>query len=505
MAAASGCLIALALGATAVEGAVGADAEVAAGRAPVGISGPERNSIQLIGTPAVGLRLYSPTQSLTASYSPRFYYRVPNDLDLERPLLLHQAGLAHQVELGSTSDWRSGVRFSAGELDYTTLSLVFDPQSANPPQDVAEVMRLDGDTTWRTSLSSRTGLALTLQGEYTRPLDEEPPLGIDPVTGMPLPPDPGSALLESAAGTIIPQLRYQLSRRDVLTTSLRVSYQWFSNDARYLLFSPQVGWERRLSARTNLITSAGPLYVVTLEAAPGVADDNTLGGAGVLELNTVFDRSRGTDVTGRIAATLEWFFDPLAGTSDPRAGLEAGIVARFGRDWTFTPNASLSTLLDDSTGGDLVRTDASVLRAELPWRYRITDHLAFNFGLRGSLRGRGLNDSFNLSEQHEIWAYMGLSVAIATSGEAAPWLGPAVFDVPVRGGGAAQDQTTVPGAGSAAPVPGATPDPGAPPTSGPGGAVQPTPGAGAAPAAPSPAPAPAGDAAPAGGAVAPAP
>jgi hypothetical protein len=428
---ASGCLIALALGAAVVEGGVGADTEVAAGRAPVDLDGPEENSIALTGTPAVGLRIHDETHTFTTTYAPRFYYRIPNPLEVRRPLVLHQIGLGYENLIDISTQWITNAHVNVGELDYTTASLVFDPQAAALQQDVAQVARVDGESTLRHSTSRRATLQLTLQGEYTTPINTpdavvapaptEPP--VDPTVVAPV----AGEILKSASGTVRPELRYVLTRRDFLTTSLRVSYQWFSNGGRFVVISPQIGWERRLTPRTTFVSSAGPLYVFTLDAAPGNDDDNFIGGGGVLELRSILSRSDGAELTGHISGTVDWFFDPLAGTSDPRATLELGAAARFGRDWTFTPTASFSTLLrEDSDGAAAVleRTDATVLRAELPVRYAITRAVQFNFGGRGSLRGTRLgSDDFRLNEQLEAWVYVGLSVAFATSGEPAPWLG----------------------------------------------------------------------------------
>jgi hypothetical protein len=425
---ASGSLLALVLGAAVVEGAVGADTEVAAGRAPVELDGPERNSIAFTGTPAVGLRIHDETHTFTTTYAPRFYYRVPNVLDVSRPLVLHQVGLSYENLLDISSQWTTRASASVGELDYTTASEVFDPQSAGLQEDVAQVARFDGESTLRHSTSRRTTLQLTLQGEYTTPINEDD----TPAPLLPdVPVDPAApavgGILKSAAGTIRPELRYVLTRRDFLTTSLRGSYQWFSNGSRFVVISPQLGWERRLSPRSTFISSAGPLYAIVLDAAPGASEDNFLGGSGVLELRSTLSRSDGHELTGHMSGTVDWFFDPLAGTSDPRATVEVGAGARFGRDWSFTPIVSFSTLLREDTGGvaaAISRTDASVLRAELPVRYEITRKVRFNFGARGSLRGTRLGgDDFSLTDTVEVWAYVGLAVAFATSGEPATWIG----------------------------------------------------------------------------------
>jgi hypothetical protein len=427
---ASGTLLALALGAAVVEGAVGADTEVAAGRAPVEINGPERNSVSFTGTPAVGLRVTDETHTFTTTYAPRFYYRLPNVLDVNRPLVLHQVDLGYENLIDISTLWTTVAALDIGELDYTSASQIFDPQTSGLQQDVEQIARVSGDSTYRVTTSRRSTWQLSLQGEYTTPIntdDDEPAAPTEPVDPTLPPVAPATTtILKSASGTVRPHYRYVVSRRDFITSELRLSYQWFSNGGEFVVVSPQLGWERRLSYRSTLVTSAGPLYVVVLSAAPGADDDNFIGGSGLLELRSTLSRGDGHELTGNLSGTVDWFFDPLAGTSDPRATVQASAVARFGRKWTLSPVVSFSTLLREESGGAaaIARTDASVLRADLPVRYDINDNLRFNFGLRSSFRGGRLGtDDFSLTETYEAWAYVGLALAFGTSGERTSWIG----------------------------------------------------------------------------------
>ncbi|MET0414082.1 MAG: hypothetical protein ABW217_22420 [Polyangiaceae bacterium] len=429
---ASGTLLALALGASVVEGAVGVDTEVAAGRAPVEINGPERNSVSFTGTPAVGLRVTDETHTFTTTYAPRFYYRLPNVLDVNRPLVLHQVDLSYENLIDISTQWITAAALDIGELDYTSASQIFDPQTSGLQQDVEQIARVSGDSTLRVTTSRRSTWQLSLQGEYTTPIntDDDQPAPTEPVNpDLPTVVPPAAAtttILKSASGTVRPHYRHVVSRRDFITSELRLSYQWFSNGGEFIVVSPQLGWERRLSYRSTLVTSAGPLYVVVLGAAPGADDDNFIGGSGLVELRSTLSRGDGHTLTGALSGNVDWFFDPLAGTSDPRATAQVSAVAQFGRKWTLSPVVSFSTLLREESGGAaaIARTDASVLRADLPVRYEISDNLRFNFGLRSSFRGGRLGtDEFSLTETYEAWAYVGLALAFGTSGERTTWIG----------------------------------------------------------------------------------
>ena len=142
-------------------------------------------------------------------------------------------------------------------------------------------------------------------------------------------------------------------------------------------------------------------------------------------------------VTG-LSGSLDWFFDPIAGTSQPRAGVDATSKIEIGRDWQITPNASFYTLLRqsrsdlgggrtpgaDNTGTvELVALDATQLRGEIPCSYRLTNQAFLNFGLRGSLRGRSmLDDDFSLTELVEFWAFAGLTLRFASGRDTGSWL-----------------------------------------------------------------------------------
>src|SRR3712207_4245571 len=88
------CLLAAFISsASVVEAAAGIDGEVAVGRAPVQLTGPEENSLTFTLVPGVGLRLRSVTNTLSLAYTPRFFQRIPNQLNVDRPLVLHQLQL----------------------------------------------------------------------------------------------------------------------------------------------------------------------------------------------------------------------------------------------------------------------------------------------------------------------------------------------------------------------------------------------------------------------------
>lgn len=435
-------LLVATLASAVVEAAAGADGEVAAGRAPIDLGGDEENSVTFTLVPGAALRLRSSTTSVLLSYAPRIFYRIPNALDVSRPLVLHQVSLAHSVEPNRISSWASSASLAFGELDYTGTGLVFPVGTSTAlRQSVANVVRVEGATGYKRQLSRRLGVAFDASAEYTTSPD-------DPVTStfpdaastpeMPLPDITITAdpLPDSAQVTTEGSLGYLLDRNDRLGTSAEVTYQWFPDSGRYLVLSPDVSWERRLNRRTTLGLSAGLAYVITLETTLDVDQSNSLGGTGSFQLASTLYSARRTTVSSGLNASLDWFFDPIAGTSQPRVGADLTTNIEIGREWLIAPNVSFYTVLrDQGTPGASAMTaagmvplvvatpDATILRAELPFNYSLSSLVSLSFGGRAALRGKALSeDDFHLDEQVELWAFLGLTVRLATSQDDGSWL-----------------------------------------------------------------------------------
>ncbi len=440
-------MIALAFASAVVEAAVGADGEVAAGRAPVELDGPEENSVTFTLVPGAGVRLRSKTESLALSYTPRIFYRVPNALQVSRPLILHQASLSHAAALDRSAAWASSAQLSAGEVDYTASGL-FDPGSSAVRTSIAELVRVEGETGLKVELSRRLRWTLDASGDYTTPIGASNTPAVltpvpDPASEMPVPEltlSAGGGLPESAQLSTQSSLSYAVSRTDRLATSAEVTYQWFPDTGRFLLLSPDISWESQASRRTSFTISAGVAYVITLETPTSYDSSDAIGGTGGVRIDSVLYKSRNTSVSSALNASLDWFFDPIAGTSQPRAGVDLGTEISIGRDWLIGPNASFYAVLrgararvggNDELGPDgmplpvreVVSADSTVLRAEVPISYAVSREVSLSFGGRASFRGRPLSqDGFRLDERLELWAFFGLTVRLATGHDYGSWL-----------------------------------------------------------------------------------
>jgi len=441
------CLLLAAFSSSVVEAALGADGEVAAGRAPIDYAGDPKNSLTFTLVPGAALRRRSADSTLTLSYNPRIFYRLPNALELNHPLVLHQVGLDHTLDIGKWLAWSTSAQLAVGQIDYTAAGVVFDPTLSSAVRtSITDILRATGTSGLKYQFSPRFALHLDGGVEYTTTLDS--------TSVVPTPAAVASGQSASAGqtvfGSIIPD-SFQLRGKPGLALSLgRVShvgaaaeltYQWFKATARYLVLSPEIDWDTKFGQRTTLSLAGGAAYVWTLDAVDPKDKQNSLGGTGNIDVRSLVYNGAGLSTTLGLNAALEWFFDPILGTSQPRAGTTASGLLQVGRRWQIAPVAAFYTLLKTTRyrllrdGVPLAPDDPAVLeqqrqqelttllRLELPFDYRISDAASFGFGVRAALRARPIPEpGFRLNEQVEIWAFVGLTLRAATSLDNGAWL-----------------------------------------------------------------------------------
>jgi hypothetical protein len=356
--------------------------------------------------------------------------------------VLHQVAIDQAVELSRRTLLASGASLSVGEVDYTTGGAVVSQSGATTVQtSVSKLFRMHGQSALKHQLTRRASFNMEASAEYLTPLDER--TRTIPVAD---PNNPGQTQLITIQGGSIPSsaqvmarpnLGYILNREDRLTLNTELTYQWFSDSGKYLLLSPDISWERRVNKRTGFGLSAGLAYVVAVDVPPDIDSGGNLGGTGSFGIGSEIYRTRDVVASLNAHASLEWYFDPIAGTSQPRAGTGVGSSISVGRHWRFTPNLSFYTLLrgpatrslvDPTTGMALppevvINTNATTLRADFPARYEFSRYASFNFGLRTALRGREIKAAdFSLTEQYEFWAYAGFTLRLPSGHDDGTWL-----------------------------------------------------------------------------------
>lgn len=449
---AASSLLLAAFASSVIEAGVGADSEVAAGRAPVDFAGAPKDSASFTMVPGAGVRRRSAQSTLTLSYTPRIYYRGPNALSVDRPLVLHQAALNHNWEVKGDFAWTSSAQVSVGQIDYTAAGVVFDETiSSTVRSSITDLFRATGTSGVRFTFGPRVTLNIDNAVEYNTTLDDtgvvttpEAPVGAPPVTGDG----------QSVFGTIIPDsfqvsthpaLGYLIGRDMYVGTSVDVTYQWFEDTARYLLISPDLYWTAKFGARTTLSIAGGVSYLHVLDATDLADQESSVGGNAHVDVNHVVYRGTGTTATYGLDASVEYFFDPITGTSTPRAGATTRLLLELGKQWTVEPLAAFYTVLkttryvllsngvpvavdpNDPNGVPVdnlvVANDATLFRLELPVTYQASEGVGFSFGVRSNMRARPLSDdNFKLNEQSEVWAFIGLTIRAATSADSGAWL-----------------------------------------------------------------------------------
>jgi hypothetical protein len=114
-----------------VSGGVAVEARI--GRAPVTpVQDPELSFLTIV-TPDVAMEVRARRSgTFTLGYSPRVQYRLPNRLQLQRPIFLHTITSTYDASLSRR--WLLGVNLgtSVGEIDYTGINIALGDNTAVP-------------------------------------------------------------------------------------------------------------------------------------------------------------------------------------------------------------------------------------------------------------------------------------------------------------------------------------------------------------------------------------
>jgi hypothetical protein len=381
------------LGATALDLRGGATFETMVGQSPVVFGEPPEKAVAWTLIPALELRARTRASRLSLQYAPRFFWRYPNALDLNRPVLLHSLELQHELAFSRRLAWTATVTGSVGEVDYTSINQVFaTPQSAPVATDVLKIKSVNASAGIVYQTSHRSQLSLGAFESYSSALTSSQ-----------------EALLPEQSQTgIQPGYSYQVTRFDTLLLQARLAYQSFSTTEDYVLLNPEIGWAHVWNRSTDTVAAIGASHVRSTE-------DNPITGERVVETSPsarvgvrswLYRRSRlrlqGTATTG-----IEWFFDPIRALSYPQATAIVGLRAEMPPRWTAALEASFATSARSEPLPD--NGEETVVTIDLPISYLISDTTTFGFGTRGSTRGPHLSQGAP-TEQLELWGYVSLRV-----------------------------------------------------------------------------------------------
>jgi hypothetical protein len=381
------------LGATALDLTGSATLETMVGQSPVVFGEAPEKAVAWTLIPAVELRARTRASRLSLEYAPRLFWRYPNALDLNRPVLLHSLELVHDLAITRRLHWTANVTGSVGEVDYTSINQVFaTPQSSPVATDVLKIKSVNASASLAYQTSFRSQLSLGAFESYSSALTSSQ-----------------EALLPEQSQTgILPGYSYLVTRFDTLLLQSRLAYQSFSTSQDYFLIAPEVGWAHVFNRSTDGLAAIGASHVRSTE-------DNPITGERVVETSPsgrlglrswLYQRSRfqlrGTATTG-----IEWFFDPIRALSYPQATAILGLRAEMPPRWTAGFEASFATSARSEPLPD--NGQETVVTVDLPVTYLISDTTTFGFGARGSTRGPHLSQGAP-TEQLELWGYVSLRV-----------------------------------------------------------------------------------------------
>jgi hypothetical protein len=382
-------------------------AETRAGQAPLRADGGQTAGVVGVLTPGGELAIRRSDLDLRLAYNPRIFWRQPNLLSQLRPLVLHEVSLTLTTRVTSTTALTAAASMSAGEVDYTSLPLVFGMvQAALPP--VASILVVTARAGLDVQVSRLTRVGLALEAIHRRSLDDVGAMAASNVF-----------LIAQTGVQAAPYAMTRISRLDTLSFATAVAYRWFDNGVDFLSVTPQIGWRRLLSATNELRLGAGVTYAHghygPLGTGPLAGD--TVAPVGSAEVTGLLVRHRGIALQGAAGAMVDYYVDPILTQAQKRLTFTAGLMLSLGARWTVAVQAALGSTLaplaafDLGTGtvtGD--RPDATSAAVSVPVRYRWADNAILEFGGRWSDRAPHTETAIFGFHQRQLWAYAMLTV-----------------------------------------------------------------------------------------------
>jgi hypothetical protein len=409
----------------------GVSVELRGGRAPVDpASNPEWGVLTIL-TPDVDMEVATRRGTLlNFGYTPRVQYRSANRLDINRPILLHQAyaTLAQQLD----PRWVLGVNLggSVGEADYNSAPVVLGADQAELPDaqvlQIAAVsagLRLDG------RLTRRHTLGFLLNTVYRTPLDADdtsivvdPDMDTDTDPDMDTDADTGNA---GGGGGVPEQLSVEagvaLNTRvtpvDAVEVSVRPGFFDYNRGAtQYVTVQGLAEWDRQI--RPSLSTSVG----AGVFSFAGVGETQTesipVQPVALASVTGGLVRRASHNVEATIGAGLAPYFNRARISLDSRATLSANVTVNIPPRWTVRvlgaalTNATAEPLPDTGNGNQATETQ---MRLALPVTYQINDQQQFEFGFLGTVRAPHVQSNQFEFNQLETWLYVAYRIGAGTA------------------------------------------------------------------------------------------
>jgi hypothetical protein len=373
--------------------------------------------------PRLALELRNPGFVFEAWYSPRFFWEYPNPSSLtglppnqgavsgqavspspaSEPLILHTFGLGLDARLSRSVRVTAAAGGSIGEPDYTTLPQVLGTvQGTLPP--VVDLAAANGQASVVATLTQRWQVSLAGQASYWQWLDIPP--GVEA---------PGTVTSQTWLSAE-PAAAFRLTPRDALGLEAAVGWISYSTGNGAFTVTPATTWKRHLERRADLNLRLGLTYAHLLGSAPpgaapllGTSETQAVSPIGSAELVVRLARLDQFLFLGRAFAGVDFYFDPILETGQPRASAAAELTAVSVPSWTISLRGDFATLLEDVPvlPGEFP-PDETAFSVTLAARRRVTENFYAELGGRWANRGPTLDTPDFRFDQLQLWAYLSL-------------------------------------------------------------------------------------------------
>ena len=377
--------------------------ESRAGEAPLVPGAVPRGFVAEILIPRLALELRNPGLVFSAWYSPRIFWEDPNPSSASEPLILHTFGLTFEARTSRNVEVTAAATGAVGEPDYTVLpQLVGTVQGTLPP--VIKLASVSGQGRIADQLTQRWGVHLSAQASHWQWLDIVP--------GSVAPGLVTSQTLVSGE----PGATFLLTARDTLGLQAALGWVWYPSGTGAVTVTPATTWTRRLDRGADLNLRLGLTYAHLLGSAPpgttpvlGASETNAVSPVGSAEI--VLNLARRDEIlfVGRAIAGVDFYFDPVLGTGQPRGAAAAELAAVTVPSWTVSLRGDFATVLQSVPalpGG--VPPDETAFSVTLAARRRVTENFYAELGGRWANRGPTLDTPDFRWDQRQLWAYLSL-------------------------------------------------------------------------------------------------
>jgi len=416
----------------------GVTVEVRGGRAPVTPSplATPRAGFMMIVQPNVDFStVHRSRGSFLLGFAPRVQWRLPNRLEIKRPILLNEAYLRYAV--GLTRRWSLSIDASGavGEVDYTAFSLAFgEEQATTADVQVAQfgiahasidVVAIPGPRS-RVSFGPRFDARIPY-GRSASSSDDEDSMGEEMMMGT------GGlrTLPQQISGGFSATYEYALDWRDSLDVSAFPGVVDYDNELSFATVDARLGWGRRLTELWTSHIDFG-VFVAHMFRRPDPERDQMTAvrrqdptrvfPVGSLDLaGRLWSGARGRHLEGNLGAGVIGFFDRVVQRVDPRAFVTLALNASLPPRWAVGVRGSMYTSATPDArpprqfGDDLVELPETVIQAQTPVTYEIDHQTRFEFGTILSVRGSHLDSNDFKFSMLETWAYCAIRFSGSTA------------------------------------------------------------------------------------------